>query len=376
MRSRIPAVARKETLHVMRDWRTLAMAFALPMAMILLFGYGISFDIRDVKLAVADEDCTSLSRELVQSFSSSGYFKITATPTNAAELNAVLESNRAQVALAIPEGFARELEAGRGQTIQLLVDGAESNTANIASSYVEAIVNQFNTELILELMQRRGVRNQAVPPMAAQVRVWFNPLVDSATTIVPGLIAVIIIMISSMLTSLTIVREREQGSLESLFATPVRRHEVVIGKMLPYLAIVMIDCLVAAGVGVAVFNVPFNGSLTLFVLTSLVFTFAGLSIGMMASVVSSNQLLANQIVILTTMLPSLLISGFMFPLESTPRWIQMLSYVVPARYFVEICRGIMLKAQPWTELAGPTLLLLLVGLFFFSQAMLRFKKKL
>ena len=212
--------------------------------------------------------------------------------------------------------------------------------------------------------------------MAAQVRVWFNPLVDSATTIVPGLIAVIIIMISSMLTSLTIVREREQGSLESLFATPVRRHEVVIGKMLPYLAIVMIDCLVAAGVGVAVFNVPFNGSLTLFVLTSLVFTFAGLSIGMMASVVSSNQLLANQIVILTTMLPSLLISGFMFPLESTPRWIQMLSYVVPARYFVEICRGIMLKAQPWTELAGPTLLLLLVGLFFFSQAMLRFKKKL
>jgi ABC-2 type transport system permease protein len=231
-------------------------------------------------------------------------------------------------------------------------------------------------ELIKGLLLRRGVPVSGLPPIDAQVRVWFNPQVDSSTTIVPGLIAVNMVLMAALLTSLTIVRERELGSLESLFATPVRRLEILVGKILPYMGIALLDCVLSALIGVAVFDVPFRGSIALFLGASLIFTFTGLSIGLLASVVSGTAMLSNQIVVLTTMLPSMLLSGFMFPIASMPGWVQVITHAVPARYFVAICRGIMLKAQPWTALAGPTLLLLAVGAVLFTLANLRFRKKL
>jgi ABC-2 type transport system permease protein len=178
-----------------------------------------------------------------------------------------------------------------------------------------------------------------------------------------------------LLSSLTIVRERELGSLESLFATPVRRREIIIGKMLPFLAIAIIDCFLVVTIGIVAFNVPFRGSVAAFAITSLIFCFTGLSIGILASVISSSQAFANQIVILSTMLPSMMLSGFMTPLESTPWWVQSISRIFPARYFVTISRGIMLKAQPWPALVAPTLYLLAVGVVLFSLAIVRFKKK-
>ncbi len=376
MRSRIPAIARKELLHILRDWRTLLIAFVLPVLMILLFGYAITFDIRDLKLAVADEDRSRASRSLVEKFTGSGYFRLVGTTSDPEDLLAMLDSGEAQIALSIPKDYGRSVERGGGDAVQVLLDGSESNTATIAAGYVEAIFSQLNISTVADLLSRRGIPEKGIPPVELRIRVWFNPELNSSHTIVPGLIAVIMVLIAALLTSLTVVREREFGSLEGLIATPARKHEIIVGKMVPYLGLTLIDCVIVAMMGVVVFEVPFAGSLRLFAATALVFAVAGLSIGLLASVVSSNQLLANQIVILSTMLPSVLLSGFMFPIKSMPGWVQAFTYAVPARYFITICRGIMLKAQPAVNLVRPTLFLVLFGTVLLSLAVARFKKKL
>ena len=376
MKTRIPAIARKEYLHVVRDWRTLLIAFVLPVMMILLFGYAITFDIRDLKLAVADQDRTRASRELIEKFAASRYFRLVATPSDPKDLLTLLDSGEAQIGLSIPKDYGRNVERWEGDTVQVLLDGSESNTATIAAGYVEAILAGLNISTVKQVLSQGGISPRGIPPVDMQVRVWFNPELNSTYTIVPGLIAVIMMMIAALLTSLTVVRERELGSLEGLIATPARKHEIIIGKMIPYLAITLIDCMMVAMMGVVVFKVPFAGSLPLFAGTALVFAVAGLSIGLLASVVAANQVVANQIVILSTMLPSIMLSGFMFPVKSMPEWVQVFTYAVPARYFVTICRGIMLKAQPAVNLARPTIFLIVFGTVLLSLAVVRFKKKL
>jgi ABC-2 type transport system permease protein len=346
------------------------------MVMILLFGFAITFDIRDLKLAVTDEDQTRASRALIEKFTGSKYFRLVATPSNPKDLVALLDSGEAQIALSIPKDYGRNIERWEGDTVQVLLDGSESNTATIAAGYVEAILAGLNISTVKRVLSQGGVPSQGIPPVDMQIRVWFNPELNSTHTIVPGLIAVIMVLIAALLTSLTVVREREFGSLEGLIATPVRKHEIVIGKMLPYLVLTLIDCMIVAIMGVVVFDVPFAGSLRLFAGTALVFAVAGLSIGLFASVVSSSQLLANQIVILTTMLPSILLSGFMFPIKSMPEWVQVFTYAVPARYFITICRGVMLKAQPAESLVRPTVFLVVFGTVLLSLAVARFRKKL
>jgi ABC-2 type transport system permease protein len=376
VKTRIPAIARKEFLHIIRDWRTLLIAFVLPILMILLFGFAITFDIRDLKLAVADGDRTAASRALIERFTGSRYFRLVATASDPGDLTALLDSGEAQIVLSIPKDYGRNIERWEGDTVQVLLDGSESNTATIAAGYVEAILAGLNISTVKKVLSRGGLPSQGIPPVDMQIRVWFNPEVNSSSTIVPGLVAVIMVVIAALLTSLTVVRERELGSLEGLIATPARKYEIIMGKMLPYLALTLIDCLMVAMMGVVVFSVPFAGSLTLFAGTALVFAVAGLSIGLLASVVASNQVLANQIVILTTMLPSLMLSGFMFPIKSMPGWLQVITYALPARYFVTICRGIMLKAQPAENLVRPTVFLIVFGAVLLSLAVVRFEKKL
>lgn len=376
MKSRIPAIARKEALHILRDWRTLYMAFILPIVMILLFGFAITFDIKDLSLAVLDRDHSNSSRDLVKRFTANGYFRLAAEADSPEEIARLLDKSEAQVALIIPQGFARNLERQEGGKVQVLVDGSESNTATIGTGYIESIFAGMNISLVREALARKGMRPRGIPPIDPRIRVWFNPEIKSTNTIVPGLIASIMMLVTALLTSLTVVRERELGSLEGLISTPVRKHEILVGKMLPYLAIALIDCAVIAGLGMVVFHVPFAGSVTLFIGTSLIFASAGLAIGLLASVVAKTQLFANQIVVLSTMLPSMLLSGFMFPIESMPKWVQAITYLVPARYFIKITRGIMLKDQPAADLLVPALFLLVLGTLVFAVSINRFQKKL
>lgn len=376
MRTRVPAIARKELLHIVRDWRTLAMAFVLPVIMILLFSYAITFDIRNLQLAVADEDRSKASRALIERFTASGYFRLTAAVDHAEQLPPLLDNGTAQLALAIPLDYAKTIERMEPQSVQVIFDGSDNNTATIAAGYVDSIFAAMNFETVRVSLIKAGMPAGGVPPIATRVRVWFNPELNSTHTIVPGLVAIIMLSMSALLTSLTVVRERERGSLEGLIATPVRKSEIILGKTLPYLGIALLDCLIVTGIGVFMFGVPFNGSVTVFTILSLIFSVAGLSIGLLASVVASNQLFANQIVILSTLLPSMLLSGFMFAIKSMPGWVQTATYAVPARYFVAICRGIMLKDQPMSDLTKPTLFLLVYAVVLMSLAVRRFRKKL
>lgn len=376
MKTRVPAIAKKELLHILRDWRTLAMAFVLPLVLLLLFGYAITFDIRDLRLAVADEDRSRASRSLIERFSASRYFRLVAQVPSADHLQALLDRGEAQIALAVPKGYSEKLERWEGVVVQVLFDGSESNSATIAAGYVDGIFNALNVSYVKETLARRGLLAGDLPPVDPRVRVWFNPELDSTSTIVPGLVAMIMMVIAALLTSLTVVRERELGSLEGLIATPVRKHEILLGKMLPYLLIALADSVLATLVGVLVFDVPFVGRAALLICSALVFTVAGLSIGLLASVVAGSQLLANQIVFLTTLLPSMLLSGFLFPVKSMPGWVQAITYAVPARYFVAICRGILLKGQSLEDVARPALFLAAFATILLGLAITRFRKKL
>lgn len=333
---RMLAVARKEVIQLRRDARSLIMAFVLPAVMVVLFGYAISFDVEDIRLAVEDRDRTPESRALVDAFAGSGLFRVVATPASTAEGVALLDRGQARLHLVIPREFAAALAAGRPAPVQALVDGGDANTASIALTYADGIVRSFAGR------QAAGGRTPA-PPVTAETRVWYNESLESRNMIVPGLIAVIMSIIATMLTSLTIAREWERGTMEQLAATPVGRLEVVTGKLLPYIVIGLVDVLLAVLLGLLLFGVPFRGSLALLLAASFLFLLASCGVGMFISAALKSQLLAMQVSMLVTYIPAFLLSGFAFDVANMPLPLQVISRIVPARYFVAIAKGIFLK---------------------------------
>lgn len=334
--TRLLAVARKETIQLRRDPRSLLLAFAVPLFLLIFFGYAISFDVREIRLAVLDDDGTRPSRELVAAFAASGYFQVTEHLTRYAEAERVLTRGTASAVLVIPPGFSRDLATGRGAPVQLLLDGGDANTATIALSYADAIVAGYSSAALL---QGRKVE----PPARAEARVWYNPTLESRKMIVPGLIAVIMSIIAAMLTALTIAREWERGTMEQLAATPVHRVEVIAGKLLPYTVIGLADVALATAVGVTLFAVPLHGSLFLLGGMTLLFLLGALGLGIFISAALRSQVLATQVAMVVTYLPALLLSGFIFDIASMPRALQLFTYVIPARYYIAVTRGIFLK---------------------------------
>ena len=298
-------MARKEAIQLRRDPRSLAMAFLYPGLMIVFFGYVITFDIRDINLAVFDQDRTQRSRALVQAFEAAGYFRVTERPARYRDLQPMLDRGAVRLALVIPPGFQRELAAGRPAAVQALVDGADANTAAIALNYAGAITTAYSARVVLRASRRSA-------PVSAESRVWYNETLKSSNMIVPGLVAVIMMVIAAMLSALTVAREWERGTMEQLAATPVHRAEVIVGKLLPYLAIGLIDVLAAVVVARLLFQVPFRGSFPLLLGLATLFLIGALGLGIFISCVAKHQLLATQVSLLTTYLPSLLLSGLTF----------------------------------------------------------------
>ena len=368
-RTRLWAIARKEIIQLWRDPRSLAMGFVLPILLLILFGYAITFDVRHVATAVVDQDGSSDSRALIDAFRSSGYFDITVRPARASEIGALLDRAAVQIALVIPPRFGADLGAGRPAELQAIVDGSDANTATIILGYTQSTVQQFS--------QRAGVRGvRREPPMRAESRVWYNETLESRNMIVPGLVAVIMAIIAAMLTSLTIAREWERGTMEQLAATPVGRGEVVLGKLLPYLGIGFIDVVVATGLGILLYQVPFRGNAGLLFATSLFFLVGASAGGILISAVTRSQLLATQLAMLLTFLPSYLLSGFMFAVSVMPRPLQALSVIIPARYFLVVTRGIFLKGVGLDVLWLPSLLIVVFALASLAIAMRVFRKEL
>jgi ABC-2 type transport system permease protein len=333
---RLWAMARKEAIQLRRDPRSLMLAFLLPVLMILFFGYAITWDVDDIRISVWDQDRSRESRELLEAFQASGYFIVAEAVEGYGEVEQGLETGRVRAALVIPPDFARNLAARRETPVQLLLDGADANTATIVLNYADAIVAGYSADVLLQ-------GREIAPAAEAETRIWYNETLESRNMVVPGLIAVIMSIIAAMLTSLTIAREWERGTMEQLAATPVRALEIVLGKLLPYLAIGLFDVAMTVAVGVWVFGVPFRGSLLLLAGMSFLFLVGALGVGIFISAVAGSQVFAMQAAMVATYLPAVLLSGFLFDIAAMPAVLQAVTFLVPARYFVVVTRGVLLK---------------------------------
>ncbi len=372
---RVYAVARKELLHIIRDPRSLTMAIAIPMLLLVLFGYALTLDVDNVPLVVWDQDESHLSRELVSRFLGSRYFSLKSHVWDYAQIERAIDRGDALAGLVIPTGFAGRMDSGRQASVQLLVDGSDSTTATIALGYSQVVTRTFREDITVRRMQRGGVQPPTAPLHMAP-RVWFNADMESRNYIIPGLIAVIMMVIAALLTSLTVAREWERGTMEQLISTPVRGWELIFGKLVPYFGIGMLDVSLAVIMGEVLFKVPLRGSVGLLFAMAAVFLAGALSLGIMISILTKSQLLASQLAMVLTFLPSFLLSGFMYAISNMPRPLQLITHLIPARYFVSLLKGIYLKGVGLEILALEAGLLTVFALALVLAAAVKFKKKL
>lgn len=366
---RLFAIARKEALQLKRDSRSLILAFILPLFMVLFFGYAISWDVKDIRLGVWDQDGTRASRELAEVFEASGYFSIREHPTSYEEVEEGLSMSRLRAVLIIPPGYARDLGAGRRVPVQLLLDGSDANTATIAQNYAGAIVARHSTRVLLN--------GRPMPEVAgAETRIWYNETLESRNMIVPGLVAVIMSIIAAMLSSLTIAREWERGTMEQLASTPVTRTEIILGKLLPYLLIGLVDVVVVVVAGIVVFDVPFNGNPLVLGALSILFLVGALGVGIFISSVADSQVFAMQAAMVATYLPAILLSGFLFDIAGMPVILQGITFLIPARYFVVVTRGVLLKGVGVGALWPQAVAMLIFAVVGLTLAIRIFKKEI
>ncbi|MBM3244365.1 MAG: ABC transporter permease [Candidatus Omnitrophica bacterium] len=371
---RIMAIANKEFIQIKRDPRSLGLAIVIPIVLLLIFGYGLSLDIDKVRTVVWNQDGSSqVSRDFLLNFENSKYFKIIGYTDNYRDIVRALNNGSSMLALVIPKDFSRYLRSGSKAPLQLLVDGSDSNTATIAMGYVKTVVTQYNVNLFASTLQQQGLG----PPKKADLRsrVWYNPGLNSRWFIVPGVIAMIIMIIAALLTSICVAREWERGTMEQLVSTPVKAPELIIGKFIPYFVIGLIDLAIGVIMGRFLFGVPFEGSYLLLVILSMLFLTGALSQGIMISSIARTQLLASQLAILTTFIPTMLLSGFIYPIFNMPKAVQAATYLVPARYYLVILRGLFLKGNGMDVMWDEAVFLIIFAVLMFGLAIRKFKKK-
>lgn len=373
--ARVWAVARKEFIHIVRDWRSLVMGIAIPMLLLVLFGYALTLDVDNVPTVVWDQSGTRASRDFVSRFEGSPYFSLRRSARTYAEVERAVDSGEALVALIIPADFARRIESGRAAAVQAIVDGSDSNTATLVLGYLDAVARTYNQDLAVQEVSRTSGRTMSVP-LDLRPRVWFNADMESKNYIIPGLIAVIMMVIAAMLTSLTVAREWETGTMEQVISTPLRGRELILGKLLPYFGIGMLDVGLAVLMGEFVFDVPLRGNVALLFGMAAIFLAGALALGMLISIVTKAQLLASQLAMVVTFLPAFLLSGFMYDIDNMPRVIRAITYLVPARYFVAMLKGIYLKGIGLEILMMEAVLLTAFGLIVLLLASLIFRKKM
>lgn len=367
---RLLAISRKEALHIRRDPRSLILAVGIPMLMLLMFGYALTLDVEHVPFAVWDQSGTPESRDFVARFAATRYFDFRGTVDRYSQLERAIDTREVLLGLVLPPDFAARLGAGHSVGVQAIVDGSDANTAGLVLGYSQAVAGSFNQQLALEQVRRS---TGGTPPLALDLRtrVWFNADLESRNFIVPGIMAVIMGLIAALLTSLTIAREWERGTMEQLLATPVKPPELILGKLLPYAAIGLANMIIAVLMAVFVFSVPLRGSVPLLFGVGMVFVVGTLAQGILISTLARQQLLASQLAMISTFLPAFLLSGFAFAIANMPLPVQGITYLVPARYFVALVKGIFLRGvgleTMWRDAA-------LLALFAFLVTTLAIRK--
>lgn len=362
----IQAVARKEVYHLIRDARSLILAFAIPLFLILLFGYALSLDVDNIETSVVDQDRTDLSRDFLRRLDASPYFHVGSYLEDPRAVDSFLDNGRTIMAVIIPPDWTQAIRSDRAAPLQVILDGSDPNFAGIARGYINAFLERENHDFLLHFLNRQGVDETAFrPPIEARVRVWFNEDLESRNFIIPGIIAVIIMIAGAMLTSLVIAREYENGTMETIKSLPLTASEFLTGKAIPYFGIGLIDVLIAVLMGQVLFGIVMKSSFWLMILASSLYLAVALALGLLISIVTKSQLVANQGAILITYLPSLLLSDFVFPVVNMPVPLQLLTRIVPATYYIDIQSGIYMKnlgfLQMWPSFAVLAAMLALLG---------------
>jgi len=370
-------MAAKEWLHIRRDPRSLGVALVLPVFLLIVMGEGINFDLTDLPFIICDYDTSQASRALREALVHTQLFRLVGSVSHAEEGQRLLEEGKCLFVLVIPEGMEADLLRGKPVALQMLLDGSDSNTGSIARSYVEGALTTYSYRLLQRAGTRWGLGQQAtVSPISITRKILYNPGLQSQKFIVPGLIVVILVILGSLLTSGTIVRERERGTFETLAASPLLTAEIILGKLLPYVAIGLADVVIAVCTGALVFRVYIVGSVLLFFASGLVFLICALGFGLLFSAICRTQQQAMLSTFLTTFLPSFVLSGFVFPIRNMPLFLQAISALVPATHFLVIARGIYLKGAGLSVIWLQFLLLLTLTLVILGLSLLRFRKQL
>ncbi len=367
----IRAIMRREFIDIRRDRRSLILTFLYPISMLVMYGYGIRYDVDNVPLTVLDYSETPESRDLIQQMVSSGYFRVVRFAANERQVERDLTTDTSRAAAVIPREFAESLHAGRPTSVQLLIDGSDSNSATIAQGYALAIVNRYVASL-----GPPGTGVEQAAPIEVRSRVWYNPELKSVNFIVPGVIAVIMMIVGAILTALSIVKEKERGTIEQILVSPIRPLEMMIGKIVPYVAIALLDLVIIITAGYLLFEVPIKGSLFQLAIFSVLYLVCSLGVGVFVSTIADTMQNAMLAAIFLSLLPSVLLSGFVFPIESMPIAIRFLTYLFPGRYFVTAIRGIYLKGVGIGVLWPEALLLILFGTAIVALSASRFRDRL
>ncbi len=353
---RIKAVIRKEFTHLIRDPRTLAAVVLMPVVQLLLFAYAISFDVDHVRTLVVDNDHSAASREYVQAYDASTFFSVVEHADSINAVDQAFDNNTARLAVVIPAGFGRTLTAGGTAQVAVLIDGSEPNSARVSRAYTVALNQLYNQDMTRAWADRQGLDLSGMGGLEPRLRTWYNPERNSSIFLIPGLMAVIIAIVTVQQTAVTLVRERTLGTEEQLQVSPLRRVELMVGKLTPWTLIAFADVALVIALGIGIFKVPLRGDVFALALGSALFVFASLGMGLLISAIAPSAETANILAIMVAFLPSFLLSGLAFPLDQIPIVLQWLSDLFPARYMVTISRGVFLKgsgfAEVWPELVA------------------------
>jgi len=360
---RMYVIAKKEVVQILRDPRSLAIVIAMPAILVLLFGYGVNLDQKGLPMYVCDQDSSQQSQDLLKHFQASPYFKIVRVTSNIACVQGALDSGSAKMGIVIPWDFSKRLSEGGSVQVQALVDASDDNTANLLIGYTQGVMQSYSSEVQISWLRHHGQALQSTA-INVETRTWYNEDLASSSFIIPGVLALVMSVIGAFLTSLTIAREWERGTMEQLISTPVSATEIMLGKLAPYFVLGMVDTVVCALIALYWFRVPFRGSFLTLLFSSALFMIVVLALGFFISVLAKNQFAASQIALLVTFLPAFLLSGFLFSIEQMPVPLQWFTRIIPARYYVSVLKKIFLKGTPAAMLSSD-----LIPLAFFALAL-------
>lgn len=370
--SRTFALVRKEFLHILRDPRTLAVMFLMPIIQLVLLGYAATTDIEHLRIAVLDGDKSSASRELIEAYRVSNYFDIALYAESEQQMAYLVDRGQVRSGLIIPPGYGEALNSGEQAQVALVIDGSDPSVANTVLAASQSVGQAYSMRIIEQAM---GIDPDDMPGVQVRPRVWYNPEMKSANFMIPGIMGMILYFLTSLFTAMSIVREREQGTIEQLIVTPIKPLEMIVGKVVPYVFIAFFNVLEVLAIGVFWFGVPIRGSLGLLLGLSALFLLTSLGIGIFISSVANTQQEAMLLTFLT-MFPSIFLGGFFFPIEAMPGWLRAITYVVPLRYMLVIIRGIILKGVGLQILYPEVIALLIFGVLIMLLAATRFRKQL